>query len=133
MHDTGCLGLVHWDNPEGWNGEGGGTVHGDSPGKNTGVGYRGSILSEGIFAARFSKGPWIALHSCQKFWGVPEAGGTDPLPWNPPASLSRQPGATAVLWSWTLGGPELLLGASWGPGSPLHAVCAEPEIVSTVG
>ena len=22
-HDTGCLGLVHWDNPEGWNGEGG--------------------------------------------------------------------------------------------------------------
>ena len=25
MHDTGCLGLVHWDNPEGWYGEGGGT------------------------------------------------------------------------------------------------------------
>ena len=24
MHDTGCLGLVHWDNPEVWNGEGGG-------------------------------------------------------------------------------------------------------------
>ena len=24
MHDTGCLGLVHWDHPEGWNGEGGG-------------------------------------------------------------------------------------------------------------
>ena len=24
MHDTGCLGLVHWDNPEGWYGEGGG-------------------------------------------------------------------------------------------------------------
>ena len=22
MHDTGCLGLVHWDDPEGWNGEG---------------------------------------------------------------------------------------------------------------
>ena len=22
MHDTGCLGLVHWDGPEGWNGEG---------------------------------------------------------------------------------------------------------------
>ena len=22
-HDTGCLGLVHWDNPEGWYGEGG--------------------------------------------------------------------------------------------------------------
>ena len=24
MHDTGCLGLVHWEDPEGWNGEGGG-------------------------------------------------------------------------------------------------------------
>ena len=24
MHDAGCLGLVHWDNPEGWYGEGGG-------------------------------------------------------------------------------------------------------------
>ena len=24
MHDTGCLGLVHGDDPEGWNGEGGG-------------------------------------------------------------------------------------------------------------
>ena len=26
MHDTGCLGLVHWDDPEGWYGEGGGRV-----------------------------------------------------------------------------------------------------------
>ena len=24
MHDTGCLGLVHWDDPEGWYGVGGG-------------------------------------------------------------------------------------------------------------
>ena len=24
MHDTGCLGLVHWDDPEGRYGEGGG-------------------------------------------------------------------------------------------------------------
>ena len=23
-HDTGCLGLVHWNDPEGWDGEGGG-------------------------------------------------------------------------------------------------------------
>jgi len=21
-HDTGCLGLVHWNDPEGWDGEG---------------------------------------------------------------------------------------------------------------
>ena len=24
MHDTGCLGLVHWDDPEGWYRKGGG-------------------------------------------------------------------------------------------------------------
>ena len=24
MHDTGCSGLVHWDDPEGWYGVGGG-------------------------------------------------------------------------------------------------------------
>ena len=24
MHDTGCSGLVHWDDTEGWDGEGGG-------------------------------------------------------------------------------------------------------------
>ena len=24
MHDTGCLGLVRWNDPEGWYGEGGG-------------------------------------------------------------------------------------------------------------
>ena len=24
MHETGCLGLVHWDDTEGWDGEGGG-------------------------------------------------------------------------------------------------------------
>jgi len=23
VHETGCLGLVHWDDPEGWDGEGG--------------------------------------------------------------------------------------------------------------
>ena len=22
MHETGCSGLVHWDDPEGWDGEG---------------------------------------------------------------------------------------------------------------
>ena len=24
MQDAGCLGLVHWDDPEGWDAEGGG-------------------------------------------------------------------------------------------------------------
>ena len=26
MQDTGCSGLVHWDDPEGWDGEGGGRL-----------------------------------------------------------------------------------------------------------
>ena len=25
MHETGCSGLVDWDDPEGWEGEGGGS------------------------------------------------------------------------------------------------------------
>ena len=25
MQNTGCLGMVHWDDPEGWYGEGGGS------------------------------------------------------------------------------------------------------------
>ena len=29
MQDTGSLGLVHWDDPEGWDGEGGGYTHGE--------------------------------------------------------------------------------------------------------
>ena len=31
MHDTGCSGLVYWDDPEGWYGEGGvrGVQHGE--------------------------------------------------------------------------------------------------------
>ena len=35
MHDTGCLGLVHWDDPEGWNGEGGGRGVRDGEGTGT--------------------------------------------------------------------------------------------------
>ena len=25
MHETGCSGLVYWDDPEGWDGDGGGS------------------------------------------------------------------------------------------------------------
>ena len=30
MHDTRCLGLVHWDDPEGWYREGGGVRMGST-------------------------------------------------------------------------------------------------------
>ena len=29
MHETGLSKLVHWDNPEGWDGEGGGVHDGE--------------------------------------------------------------------------------------------------------
>ena len=36
MHDTGCSGLVHWDDPEGWYGEGGGRGVRDGENEYTG-------------------------------------------------------------------------------------------------
>ena len=39
MHDTGCLGLVHWDDPEGWYGEGGGRGVHDGEHMNTRGGF----------------------------------------------------------------------------------------------
>ena len=44
MHDTGCLGLVHWDDPEGWYGEGGGRRVQDGEHKYT---FGGFILMFG--------------------------------------------------------------------------------------
>ena len=38
-HDTGCLRLVHWDNPEGWYGEGGGRGVHDGEHMNTRGGF----------------------------------------------------------------------------------------------
>ena len=39
MHDTGCSGLVHWDDPEGWYGEGGGRRVQDGEHVYTGGGF----------------------------------------------------------------------------------------------
>ena len=36
MHDTECLGLVHWDDPEGWDGEGDGRGFRMGKGRNWG-------------------------------------------------------------------------------------------------
>ena len=36
---SGCLGLVHWDDPEGWNGEGGGRRVQDGEHMYTCVGF----------------------------------------------------------------------------------------------
>ena len=39
MHDTGCLGLVHWGDPKGWYGEGGGRGVRDGEHVYTGGGF----------------------------------------------------------------------------------------------
>ena len=39
MHDAGCLGLEHWDDPEGWDGEGGGRRVQDGEHRYTGGGF----------------------------------------------------------------------------------------------
>ena len=41
MHDTGCSGLVHWDDPEGWYREGGGRGFQDGEHRYT----RGGFMS----------------------------------------------------------------------------------------
>ena len=45
MHDNGCLGLVCWDDPEGWYGEGGGK----------GVQDGEHIYTRGIFMLMYGK------------------------------------------------------------------------------
>ena len=43
MHETGCLGLVHWNDPEGWDGEGGGKREGFQDGEH--MYTRGRVMS----------------------------------------------------------------------------------------
>ena len=45
MHETGHSGLVHWVDPEGWNGEGGGT----------GVQDGGHMYTHGGFMSMYGK------------------------------------------------------------------------------
>ena len=45
IHETGCSGLVHWDDPEGWDGEGGGS----------GVQDREHMYTRGKFMSMYDK------------------------------------------------------------------------------
>jgi hypothetical protein len=48
MHDTGCSGLVHWEDPEGWDGEGGG--RGLQDGEH--------MYTHGVFMLMYGKSPY---------------------------------------------------------------------------
>ena len=45
MHDTGCSGLVHWDDPEGWDGKGG----------RRGLQDREHVYTHGEFVSMYGK------------------------------------------------------------------------------
>ena len=60
MHDTGCLGLVHWDDPEGWNGEGGGRRVQDGEHMYTRGGFMSSMAK--TIAALSSNQPPIKIN-----------------------------------------------------------------------
>jgi len=60
MHDTGCSGLVHWDDPEGWNGEGGGRRVQDGEHMYTRGGFMSSMAK--TIAALSSNQPPIKIN-----------------------------------------------------------------------
>ena len=60
MHDTGCLGLVHWDDPGGWNGEGGGRRVQDGEHMYTRGGFMSSMAK--TIAALSSNQPPIKIN-----------------------------------------------------------------------
>ena len=60
MQDTGCLGLVHWDDPEGWNGEGGGRRVQDGEHMYTRGGFMSSMAK--TIAALSSNQPPIKIN-----------------------------------------------------------------------
>ena len=51
MHDTGCSGLVHWDDPEGWAGEGGKMGWGNGRGVQDGE----HMYTHGRFMSMYGK------------------------------------------------------------------------------
>ena len=55
MHETGCSGLVHWDDPEGWDGEGGGK----------GVQDREHMYTHGLFVSMYGKNHYNIIISLQ--------------------------------------------------------------------
>ena len=71
MHDTGCLGLVHLDNPEGWYGEGGGRGVQDGEHMYTCVATPSSVLVWRI--------PWTEEPGPYSPWGRKESDTTEQL------------------------------------------------------
>ena len=51
INETGCLGQVHWDDPEGWDGEGGGR----------GVHYGGHVYTHGGFMSMYGKNQYTIV------------------------------------------------------------------------
>ena len=70
MHDTGCSGQVHWDDPEGWDGEGGGRGVQDGEHMYTHGGFMsmyGKPLQYPCLENPMDRGVWwVAVHGVAK-------------------------------------------------------------------
>ena len=64
MHDTGCLELVHWDDPEGWYGEGGGRRVQDGDAGKEGPQLARTGASQGFPRAAAPVGVFSRTHIC---------------------------------------------------------------------
>ena len=60
MHETECSGLVHWDDPEGWDAEGGGKAVQDGEHMYTRGGFMSSMAK--TIAALSSNQPPIKIN-----------------------------------------------------------------------
>ena len=72
MHETGCSGLVHWDDPEGWGGEGGGRGVQDGEHMYTRGGFMSAYgKSHYNWSLQFKKKKRISLQ-CRRpgFWSL---------------------------------------------------------------
>ena len=96
MHETGCSGLVHWDDPEEWDGEGGeGGVQGGEHMYTHGFIFTfTSAYRMGLAEALFLIFPWVT-HVSTDIWS---------LSW---AALSRWPHSHGWWLVLVVGGPHV--------------------------
>ena len=58
MHETGCSGLVHWDDPKGWDGRGGGRSVQDG----------GHMYTHGWFMSMYGKNHYSIIKQLASNW-----------------------------------------------------------------
>ena len=81
MHDTGCLGLVHWDDPEGW--------YGGEEGLERGLSLHSCSSKEPPLLLTLDKGYLLTAAPSDFEHGIAPLG--SPVPWwRDPVEVSRK-------------------------------------------